>query len=85
MRGRAEDCMLALCRQLSDDWPTAFLQVFEDRSGALVLSFDRTCAVVEGDLSAYMQNLAKNSALVAEYHLAKDGIQWGLVDPETQA
>ncbi|KAL6759204.1 hypothetical protein V8C86DRAFT_1351378 [Haematococcus lacustris] len=85
MRGRAEDCMLALCRQLSDDWPTAFLQVFEDRSGALVLSFDRTCAVVEGDLSSYMQNLAKNSALVAEYHLAKDGIQWGLVDPETQA
>jgi hypothetical protein len=27
MRGRADDAMLALCRTLSKDWPTAFLQV----------------------------------------------------------
>jgi hypothetical protein len=41
------------------------LQVFEDKSGALVMCFDRSQAVLEGDLSAYMQRLAKNHWLVS--------------------
>lgn len=27
LRGRADECMMALCRLLTTDWPTAFLQV----------------------------------------------------------
>ncbi len=42
-------------------------QVFEDKSGAVVVSFDRAAAVVEGDLSAYMQNMAKNHWLVCAH------------------
>ena len=34
-------------------------QVFEDHVGAIVVSFDKTQAVAEGDLSAYMNNMAK--------------------------
>jgi len=85
MRGLADDCMMALCRHLSKDWPSAFLQVFEDRSGAVVLSFDKVRATSEGDLPAYMANMVKHGALVAEYKLVKDGAQWGLVDSETQS
>lgn len=61
------------------------LQVFEDRSGAVVVSFDRRRALAEGDLPTYMQNLVKSHWLVAEYSLVKDGTQWGLVDDETQS
>lgn len=43
-----------------------FMQVFEDRSGAIVLSFDRARAVLEGDLPAYMQNMVKNHLLVSQ-------------------
>lgn len=34
-------------------------QIFEDRSGALVVALDRARAVAEGDLSAYMQHLVR--------------------------
>lgn len=27
LRGRLDECMMGLCRQLSADWPTGFLQV----------------------------------------------------------
>ncbi len=40
-------------------------QVFEDKSGAIVVSFDRGSAVLEGDLSSYMQHMAKNHWLVS--------------------
>jgi hypothetical protein len=44
--------------------PGSTCQVFEDRTGALVMCFDRSQAVLEGDLSAYMQQLAKSHWLV---------------------
>lgn len=40
--------------------------MFEDVSGGIVVSFDAVRGVAEGDLSAYMQNLARNHALVSE-------------------
>jgi len=83
LRGRAEGCMMALCRLFTTDWPTAFLQVFEDRSGAMVVAFDQLKAVAEGDLPAYMQQLVLHHCLVAEYKLTKDGTQWGLEDQES--
>ena len=42
------------------------MQVFEDVSGGIVVSFDAVRAVAEGDLSAYMQNLARNNGVVSE-------------------
>eukprot|EP00983_Pelagomonas_calceolata_P098819 1158392-Pelagomonas_calceolata.AAC.3 len=41
-----------------------FKDVFEDVSGGIVVSFDATRAIVEGDLSAYMQHLARNNNVV---------------------
>ncbi len=41
------------------------LQVFEDVSGGIVVSFDATRAITEGDLSAYMQNFARNNSVVS--------------------
>ena len=29
LRGLADECMLQMCKQLSKDWPSAFLQVLE--------------------------------------------------------
>ena len=85
LRALADECMLGFCKLLSKDWPSAFLQVFEDGTGAVVLCFDKSTAVTEGDLSAYMQNVVKNAALVAEYKLVKDASQWGLMDEATQS
>jgi hypothetical protein len=65
-------------------WPAA-PQVFEDRNGSIVMSFDRARAITEGDLSSYMNTLAKASPMAAAYRLFKDASQWGLVDEETQA
>ncbi|GAX83969.1 hypothetical protein CEUSTIGMA_g11393.t1 [Chlamydomonas eustigma] len=85
LRGLADECMLAMCKQLSKDWPTSFLQVFEDSSGALVMCFDKLRAVGEGDLSTYMRNVVKLGKIAADYRLMKDGTQWGLLDVETQS
>ncbi|KXZ54593.1 hypothetical protein GPECTOR_4g658 [Gonium pectorale] len=84
LRGRLDECMMGLCKQLSADWPRSFLQVFEDRNGAVVFSFDRNRAVAEGDISSYMNTLAKRHHLVASYQLLKDATQWGLVDAASQ-
>ncbi len=27
LKGRLDECMMGLCKQLSEDWPTGFLQV----------------------------------------------------------
>jgi hypothetical protein len=44
---------------------TWILQVFEDVSGGVVVSFDATRAIAEGDLSSYMQNFARNNSVVS--------------------
>lgn len=46
------------------------VQVFEDHAGALVISFDRTAAVKEGDITAYMNQMAKQGDLVIQYRWA---------------
>ncbi|PNW83149.1 hypothetical protein CHLRE_06g308650v5 [Chlamydomonas reinhardtii] len=85
LKGRLDECMMGLCRQLSEDWPTGFLQIFEDSNGSVVVSFDKSRAVSEGDLTSYMNTLAKRHHLVAAFHLLKDATQWGLVDADTGA
>lgn len=86
LKGLCSECIRAIAAQLSNDWPTSFLQVFEDTlAGSLVITFDRTRASSEGDLSTYMNHMAKNSKLAADFLLAKDAIQWGLVDSESPA
>lgn len=60
--------------------PRCAAQIFEDVSGGVVVSFDIGRAVCEGDLSSYMNQLAKANAHVLAYNLAKDATQWGLVD-----
>ncbi|KAG2436100.1 hypothetical protein HYH02_011611 [Chlamydomonas schloesseri] len=85
LKGRLDECMMGLCRQLSEDWPTGFLQIFEDANGSVVVSFDKARAVSEGDLTSYMNTLAKRHHLVAAFHLLKDATQWGLVDADTGA
>lgn len=85
LKGRLDECMMALCRTLSDDWPTGFLQIFEDKSGGIVMSFDKNRAVAEGDLSSYMNQLSKVNNHVLSYGLTKDSTQWGMVDEDTQS
>eukprot|EP00798_Chlamydomonas_sp_ICE-L_P030306 gene30306-35295_t len=84
LRGQANECMMNLCKVLSADWPSAFLQTFEDRSGSIVISFDKVEALSQGDLGNYMNNFAKCNHLVSEFRLLKDASQWGMVDEDTQ-
>ncbi len=51
----------------------------------MVVSFDRSRAVAEGDVTSYMNTLAKRHHLVAAFHLLKDSTQWGLSDPGSGA
>ncbi|PNH10444.1 hypothetical protein TSOC_002837 [Tetrabaena socialis] len=76
LKGRLDECMMGLCRQMSADWPQGFLQIFEDGNGSVVASFDKGRAVAEGDLSAYMNTLAKRHPLVAAFQLGKDATQY---------
>ncbi|GIL52861.1 hypothetical protein Vafri_8631 [Volvox africanus] len=85
LKGRLDECMMRLCKQLGDDWPNSFLQVFEDRNGSVVVSFQMSTAVQEGDLSSYMNTLCKRNHVVATYQLIKDATRWGLVDEGTGA
>ncbi|GLI59937.1 hypothetical protein VaNZ11_001987 [Volvox africanus] len=85
LKGRLDECMMRLCKQLGDDWPNSFLQVFEDRNGSVVASFQMSTAVEEGDLSSYMNTLCKRNHVVATYQLTKDATRWGLVDEGTGA
>ena len=50
LRGLLDDCMQSVCKLLSADWPSSFLQVFEDSSGAIVVSFDKVggCSLICG-------------------------------------
>eukprot|EP00877_Chromochloris_zofingiensis_P007766 jgi/Chrzof1/3242/Cz12g17030.t1 len=82
LKGQAQDLNTQLTKQLSTDWPKSFLQVFEDHAGALVISFDRTAAVKEGDITAYMNQMAKQGDLVIQYRLTKDTAKWGLLEDD---
>ncbi|GLC33522.1 hypothetical protein PLESTM_000080500 [Pleodorina starrii] len=85
LKGRVDECMMRLCKQLSDDWPNSFMQVFEDRNGSVVACFHKASAVSEGDLSSYMNTFAKRDHVVATYQLTKDATRWGLVDEASGA
>jgi hypothetical protein len=45
----------------------ARLQVFVNREGGIVLSFDSAAAAAEGDLAAYMNSFVKADSLTVEF------------------
>lgn len=83
LRGQVD----VILRQLSDfiakHWPESFRTVFEEDSGAIVICFDEIAAAEEGDLSSFMQALAKSSEpVIAGNQLVKSS-QWGVRDDDT--
>ena len=85
LRGHADHVMSALGKLLQEDWPQSFHTCFiEDASQAIIACFDEVQAAQEGDLSSYMMMLAKSShPVMSDYHLVKDGVQWGVRDADT--
>ncbi len=63
-------------------WPvtmqTRCLQVFENRQGLIVASFDTAAAADEGHLAAYMNELASLNSLTDEWQLSKVATGWAL-------
>jgi hypothetical protein len=85
LRGHADAVMNELGKLLQEDWPKSFHTCFiEDQSQAIVACFDEVQAAAEGDLSSYMQVLAKSShPVMSDYKLVKDSSQWGVRDEDT--
>lgn len=54
------------------------------RRGAMVMSFQRDRAILEGDLSAYMNQMAKVNSTVSDFALRKDASEWGVVEIGSQ-
>ena len=46
---------------------TYHLQVFQDSRGAIVVSFSRQAAAAEGDITAYMKQLAKAGEVALQF------------------
>ena len=63
-------------------WPvsmrTRCLQVFENRQGLIVASFDAAAAADEGHLAAYMNELVSLNSLTDEWQLSKVATGWAL-------
>lgn len=60
------------------------MQAFVDvSSGNFILSFNCQQCSSQGDLFAYMNQLAMSHMVVQEFNLRKDAHKWGLVDQET--
>ena len=65
LRGLLDDCMQSVCKLLSADWPSSFLQVFEDSSGAIVVSFDKVGGCSSMPLSPHLTRWAAVALSVA--------------------
>ena len=63
-------------------WPvsmrTRCLQVFENRQGLIIASFDAAAAADEGNLAAYMNELVSLNSLTDEWQLSKVATGWAL-------
>lgn len=59
--------------------PQPFLQVFENGASYVVVSFDTDAAVEEGDVTEYMNELARLNSVPGSWQLCKSAPHWGLV------
>jgi hypothetical protein len=55
------------------------MQVFEDTSGCIVVSFHRDLAAHEGDITSYMNQHYRTDLTVQTFKLVKDAVQWGIL------
>eukprot|EP00891_Asterochloris_glomerata_P003050 jgi/Astpho2/3050/Aster-03356 len=80
LRGRLRrlECLMELEQELALTWRRSFLQVFENRQGLIVASFDTAAAADEGHLAAYMNELASLNSLTDEWQLSKVATGWAL-------
>lgn len=60
--------------QACPDVGYAVAQVFIDLEGSVVISFDRSAAAHEGDLSSYMNRQAAHGGLIQEYRCVRQSI-----------
>eukprot|EP00775_Hariotina_reticulata_P008919 gene8919-9096_t len=80
LRGRQQEMLTLLEKQLNKDWPNSFIKAFINDAGGVVISFSAAAASQEGSVGSYMTHLVKQSALVNEFRLSKDPMQWGVVE-----
>ena len=52
-----------MCKCLKNDWPTAFLRVFEDPQGLMVVCYDKL-KMGEGDITSYMNQFFRMNPIV---------------------
>lgn len=76
---RAHECIAALTKVFQKEWPKAFLRVFEDDQGLVVICFDKD-KMGEGDITSYMNQFFRTHAHVAEYKLRRDTTRWGIME-----
>ncbi|KAI8466205.1 MAG: hypothetical protein J3K34DRAFT_524737 [Monoraphidium minutum] len=82
LKSRTGELLGQLAREVGRDFPASFLQVFQDSRGAVVVSFSRGLAAAEGDVSAYMNRLARSGGTALQFRLCKDAARWGVVEDE---
>lgn len=80
LQGRMPECIDALSRFFSENWPMSFRRLFEDASGCVVVVFDYHQAEQEGDMTSFMNHTAKTHAAAVEFQLAKDSTRWGVME-----
>jgi len=80
LQGRASDCYTRLSEYCAQNWPLSFSQLFEDESGCVVAVFDTHKAEQEGDLTAFMAQMAATHDTVVDFKLLRDASRWGLLD-----
>ena len=73
------ECMSAIGKYCMDNWPNSFRRLFEDKTGCLVIEFDAHAAEEEGDLTTFMNHMAKDHITVLEFQLTRDPTKWGLI------
>ena len=59
--------------------PQPFLQVFENGASYVVVSFDTDAAMEKGDVTEYMNELARLNSVPGSWQLCKSAPHWGLV------
>ncbi|DBB12886.1 TPA: hypothetical protein ACH3X3_005647 [Trebouxia sp. C0006] len=74
-----QECLAQLEQELAAAWPQAFLQVFENGALLVVVSFDAAVAEQEGDLTGYMNELARLNSVPGSWQLCKSTANWGQV------
>jgi hypothetical protein len=79
-QGRASECFDRLSAYCAQNWPLSFSQLFEDDTGCIAVVFDTKRAEQEGDVTAFMGQMALTHDTVLEFKLHRDATRWGLLD-----